>query len=151
MTGARPGRSARRALVAATLLAAVLAASATAPAPAAAQPSAPRVPGPVTVPVFRNAALHFLPDSASKFAVRGLTAEENGRVARVTATLPEWSDSRRITALIAIRPEPKSDRDVHDRYDRAGNVRLVIDGGPDLEIARFMTAYGGATEYEVDV
>jgi hypothetical protein len=150
-TGATRREAAIAPLARAALVLGVLAAATTAPADAGAQPRAPRVPGPVTVPVFKNAALHFLPDSAWKPAARGPTAEENGRVARVTATLPEWSRPRRITALIAIRPEPKGDRDVHDRYDRAGNVRLVIDGGPDLEIARFMTAYGGAAEYEVDV
>jgi hypothetical protein len=40
---------------------------------------------------------------------------------------------------------------VADRYDRAGNVRLAIGDGPDLEIVRFMTAYGGRTAYEIDV
>lgn len=137
--------------VARALLAALLLSSA-APAAATAQPRQPTPRAPVVVPVFRDVALHFHPDSAAKFAGRGVRVESNGRVARTTVTLPESRTPRRITALVTLRPVPKSDRDVADRYDRAGNVRLVLgDGGPDLEIVRFMTAYGGRTDYEVDV
>ena len=52
---------------------------------------------------------------------------------------------------MTVRPVAKSDREVADRYDRAGSVRLAVDGAPDVEILRFMTAYGGRTDYEVDV
>ncbi len=111
-------------------------------------------PRSTTIAVFRNVALHFHPDSASKYEGRHARAEEKGRVARTTVALPSPSVLRhphRITALITVRPEPKGDREVHDRYDRAGNVRLSGGKGPDLEIVRFMTAYGGRTDYEVDV
>jgi len=122
------------------------------PAATTAQPRETTAQAPVVVPVFHDVALHFLPDSAAKFVVRGTKAEENGRVARTTVALPDSRAPRRITALVTLRPVPKSDRDVADRYDRAGNVRLALgDGGPDVEIVRFMTAYGGRTDYEVDV
>jgi hypothetical protein len=111
--------------------------------------SAPR--GPVTISIFRDVALHFHPDSAAKFTAAGVAVEANGRVARTSVTLPGTKKPQRITALVTLRPVPKTDREVADRYDRAGNVRLAIDGGPDLELVRFMTAYGGRTEYEVDV
>jgi len=136
----------RSALVGGLLLSVLL-------APAAAQAqlrgSTPR--GPVTIPVFRDVALHFHADSATKFASPGVKVEANGRVARTTVTLPDGKKPQRITALVTLRPVPKTDRDVSDRYDRAGNVRLAIDGRPDLELVRFMTAYGGRTDYEVDV
>jgi len=103
------------------------------------------------VPVFRDAALHFHPDSSAKFARRGEVIEENGRVVRTTVALPTGPTQGRLTAAISVRPEVKNEREVHDRYDRAGSVRLVVDGGPDVEIVRFMTAYGGRTDYEVDV
>ncbi|HET9951343.1 MAG TPA: peptide-N-glycosidase F-related protein [Candidatus Eisenbacteria bacterium] len=138
--------SARRLRLAAALLAAAIV-----PALAAAQPRETTARAPVVVPVFRDVALHFHPDSAAKAAPREVTMEENGRVARARVTLPDSRTPRRITALVSLRPVPKSDRDVADRYDRAGNVRLAIDGAPDLEILRFMTAYGGRTDYEVDV
>lgn len=139
--------AARRAALAALLLAVALP-----PFTAAAQPRGTNPREPVVVPVFRDVALHFLPDSASKFAGRGVTMESNGRVARSTVALPESRGPQRITALVTVRPVPKGDREVADRYDRAGNVRLALgDGGPDLELVRFMTAYGGRTDYEVDV
>ncbi len=121
------------------------------PATSAAQPRERAPRGPVTVPIFHDVAIHFHADSAAKFAGTGVTVEANGRVARTTVTLPDAKKPQRITALVTIRPVPKTDRDVADRYDRAGNVRLAVDGGPDLELVRFMTAYGGRTEHEVDV
>jgi hypothetical protein len=122
-----------------------------APARAPAQPRETPARAPVVVPIFRDVALHFHPDSASKVARPRVKAEASGRVARTSVTLPESKKPQRITALLTLRPVPKNDREVADRYDRAGNVRLVVDGGPDLEIVRFMTAYGGRTDYEVDV
>ncbi len=110
-----------------------------------------RAAEPVTIQVFRDTALHFQPDSAGKFARRGETAEEKGRVVRTSATLPASFGRGRIVAMVSIRPEVKNDREVYDRYDRAGNIRLAVDDGPDVEIVRFMTAYGGPTNYEVDV
>jgi len=136
----------RRAALAVGLLAALHL-----PATASAQPRATNARAPVVVPVFRDVALHFHPDSAAKFAGRGVKVEANGRVARTTVALPDSRGPQRITALVTLRPVPKSDRDVADRYDRAGNVRLALGDGADLEIVRFMTAYGGQTEYEVDV
>ena len=38
-----------------------------------------------------------------------------------------------------------------DRWDRAGWIRLVKPGMAPVELARFMTAYGGAITHEVDV
>jgi hypothetical protein len=106
---------------------------------------------PAVVQVFRDVALHFQPDSSSKFARRGLTYKDSGREARVTVTLPKLRGPHRITALLTVRPVPKSDREVFDRYDRAGNIRMEADGGPDLEVVRFITAYGGRTDHEIDV
>ncbi len=106
---------------------------------------------PTTVSVFRDATVHFNPDSTRKYETDGVTAEENGRTARATWRLPEVAGPHRITALVTVKPIPKTEREVFDRWDRAGNIRLVVDGRPDLEIVRFMTSYGGRTEHEVDV
>lgn len=133
--------------VAAALLAAMLAALDAADA----QPRDRRDPETKLVSVFRDVALHFHADSSGKFATRGVAVEDKGRVARATVTLPDSKRPGRIVAVVTLRPVPKTDRDVADRYDRAGNVRLAIDGAPDLELVRFMTAYGGRTDYEVDV
>jgi hypothetical protein len=116
----------------------------------ASSPSAAE-PAPVTVHVFENVTVHFNPDSTAKYETEGVTAEESGRIARAACRLPEFVGPCRITALVTVKPIPKTEREVFDRWDRAGNIRLVLDGRPDLEIVRFMTAYGGRTEHEVDV
>jgi Peptide-N-glycosidase F, C terminal/Peptide-N-glycosidase F, N terminal len=124
------------------------------PAGAAAPTSPESVTPPPTetvVPILDGAMLHFLPDSAAKFALPGQTAEENGRVLRVRAPLPAPAGPGRILARVTVHPVPKDDRTVYDCYDRAGNVRLITPGRPDLEIVRFMTAYGGRTDHEIDV
>jgi hypothetical protein len=139
-----PGMLARMAVLGGVALIVALAAAPTASPSQAAPP--PRV-----VRVFDDAPVHFLPDSAWKAARRGGNAAENGRTVRATAALPELRGPVRITAVVRVRPVAKNEREVHDRYDRAGNVRLVTPGRPDLEVARFITPYGGAAEYEVDV
>ena len=57
----------------------------------------------------------------------------------------------RITAHLTIRPIPKNDLEVHDKWDRAGNIRLVLEDKSEIELIKFVTAYGGATEHKVDV
>jgi len=103
------------------------------------------------VQVFVGATVHFLPDSASKYLQAGQVAGDNGRIVQTTVDLPRFDDRRRITAFVTVSPIPKSDQEMFDRWDRAGNVRLRREGSPDLEIVRFMTAYGGQTEYAIDV
>jgi hypothetical protein len=104
-----------------------------------------------TVAVFEGAAIHFDPEAADPDPADDTTYEENGRVAVRTATLPDRAQGTRITARVATRPIPKDEISVHDPWDRAGNVRLVVPGRPDIEIVKFVTAYGGVTEHEVDV
>jgi hypothetical protein len=105
----------------------------------------------VTVPIFEAATIHFSADSAGFYAGPGQTAEEQGRVLVSETALPVLVGPARITALVTIRPIPRDERTVRDRWDRAGNVRLAVEGAPDLEIVRFITAYGGRTDHEIDV
>lgn len=109
------------------------------------------VPRATDVAVFREAAIHFHADSAGRFAVPGVAVEESGRVARTEANLPESPAACRVKALLTIHPVPKDERTMFDRWDRAGNIRLSVEGAPDLEIVRFVTSYGGRTDHEVDV
>ncbi len=117
----------------------------------AAATSAPTPSTPLTVAIFHDCPLAYAPDSAAARRVPGVVFEDGGRTARTVVTLPDPTGPVRITALVTVRPVPKSDREVFDRYDRAGSVRLVADRGPDLEIVRFITPYGGRADYEVDV
>ncbi len=108
-------------------------------------------PAPLTVEVLRDCPLAYAPDSAAARRVPGVAFEDGGRTARTKITLPDLAGPHRITALVTVRPVARSDREVFDRYDRAGSVRLVGDRSPDLEVVRFITPYGGRADYEVDV
>lgn len=109
------------------------------------------VPGAVDVAVFSRAAIFFSPDSVDHFASAGLTVADRGRVIEREVTMPPMDGRTRITAHLTVHPVPKDERTVHDRWDRAGHVRLQAAGGPDLELFRFITSYGGRTEHEIDL
>ena len=57
----------------------------------------------------------------------------------------------RIFANIQIHPIPKDELSVFDPWDRAGDIRLEVPGKPDIELVKFITAYGGETEYDVEL
>lgn len=133
--------------VGATALAVLLGGILAGPGPAArSEPAAP-----MTVTLCTDLTLRFHPDSAATSVPPGMVAEDRGRVVRFSAELPVITVPHAITALLTVKPVPKTEREMFDRWDRAGNVRLVTEGRPDLELVRFMTAYGGRTEHAVDV
>ncbi len=103
-----------------------------------------------TITVFKSDAIHFKPDSAAIITSAGIRVEDNGRVIVRTIILPKSDSTTRITAHLVINPIPKDDIEVYDRWDRAGDVRISLPGKPDLELIKFITAYGGRTEYRVD-
>ncbi len=103
------------------------------------------------VTIFEQAMVHFNPDTVSKYSTPTLGHTDNGRIATTTVPLPDQPPRGRIFAHVTLHPVPKTDREVYDRWDRAGSLRLMADGLPDLEIVRFMTSYGGRTDHVVDV
>ena len=117
----------------------------------AASAAATTRPSPTVTTVFTEAAIRWSPDSLRFLARRGLSYADGGRTVATTVTLPSIRGPHRITALLTVRPVPKTEREVCDRYDRAGSIRMAIPGSPDLEVLRFITAYGGETHHEVDV
>jgi peptide-N-glycosidase F-like protein len=120
---------------------------------AACSSSARAAPAPAAVEilVFRLTPIRFGPDSARVYARPGISYRDNGRTAAATVSLPRMRGPHRITAHVTVRPVAKSDREVFDRYDRAGSIRLSSGKGPDLELVRFITPYGGRGDYDVDV
>lgn len=118
------------------------------PAPVATRGSSPRI---TEIAIFRDAPIRWSPDSLRFFARRGLSYVDAGRGVVTTVALPTLRGPHRITAVLTVHPVPKSDREVCDRYDRAGSIRMAVPGAPDLEVLRFITAYGGSTRHEVDV
>ncbi len=103
------------------------------------------------ITVFHRDGIHFSTSESGKYVTGDTRAEDNGRVIARTLTLPAPDSSTRIIAHLVINPIPKDEIEVHDRWDRAGDVRVSIPGKPDLELIKFITAYGGRTEYDVDV
>jgi hypothetical protein len=101
--------------------------------------------------IFRDNVIHFTPDDTSKYDTAMVTAVDRGRVLTTYRELSRPAYPVRITARVALRPIRKDIRNVHDRWDRAGNVRLAKPGMPDVEIVKFITSYGGATEHAADV
>ncbi len=107
--------------------------------------------GPLVINIFGGHSIHFNPDNPNEFATGRVGSEDNGREIVTTLDLPAYERPVRITAYLAIYPVPKDERTVHDKWDRAGNIRLVREGKPDIELVKFVTAYGGFTEYDVDI
>ncbi len=108
-------------------------------------------PAPRTVEVFRDAPIRFAPAESTGTTPRGVPWVENGRVIASTVDLEPPPGPYRIYAQVALRPVPKDEQTVADKWDRAGDVRLVREGEPDAEIVKFVTSYGGATGHEVEV
>jgi len=104
-----------------------------------------------TLEIFQQNMIHFNPDSAGKFETAMVNSADNGRVIYSDIELPDYPSPVKITAYAAIHPIPQDVRSVYDRWDRAGNVRLSRGGMADVEIIKFITSYGGFTEYTVDV
>ena len=108
-------------------------------------------PYPTTVHVFFDADIHFYPAAPDSLDTETVEAEDRGRVIRRTLDLPEFDTPRRILATVTVRPIPVEATEVGDKWDRAGHVRLALDDGTDIEVVKFITAYGGRTEHTVDV
>ena len=79
--------------------------------------------------VFQDDMIHFLPEEPGRYETVRTSAEDNGREVVTQLELPDFGDRVKITARVALRPIPKDPIDVHDRWDRAGHVRLRRDDG----------------------
>jgi hypothetical protein len=108
-------------------------------------------PEATTIVIFDDDNIRFDTENPSANARESITVLDNGRVIQTSVVLPVFTDAVRIEAHVAIKPIPKDEVSVHDKWDRAGSIRLVAEGQPDVEIVKFMTAYGGLTEWTVDV
>jgi hypothetical protein len=106
---------------------------------------------PHTIQIFRDNVIHFTPDDSSKYDTAMVSARDNGRQITTTLEMQRPSYPVTITARVDLRPIRKDIRNVHDHWDRAGNVRLSRAGMADLEIVKFVTSYGGVTDHTVDV
>lgn len=107
---------------------------------------------PVEFTVFKDNVIHFGEGAdSSKYNTSAVWTTDKGNTLQSYVEIPEFEHPVQITAHVAVRPIPKDMQHVYDKWDRAGNIRLVVDGQEDIEVVKFITAYGGATEYSVDV
>ena len=104
-----------------------------------------------TIMVFSSDTISFDTEHPDRYKSATSTPEDNGRVIVRKLVLPSADSTTQIMAHLIIAPIPKDEIEVYDRWDRAGDVRLAIPGKPELELIKFITAYGGRTEYSVDV
>jgi hypothetical protein len=110
-----------------------------------------KIPEPRTVHVFYDNVIHYTPGDSSKYDTPLVHGAAGGRVLRRTLDIAAPAHPGRIIAQVATRPIPLDAENVEDRWDRAGNVRLRRPGMADVEIVKFVTAYGGETAHDVDV
>lgn len=103
------------------------------------------------VGIFSDNNIHFHPDSAGKYDTDNVYATDNGRTIIREIELPEMEYPVSITGYVEVHPVPKDELVVCDKWDRAGNVRLITGDGAEIELVKFITAYGGETSYEVDL
>lgn len=108
-------------------------------------------PAPESISLFDGVTVHFTPDDSTRYDSPFASARDNGRIMSTYREFQQRTGPARVTLLLEVDPIRKDIRSMHDRWDRAGWVRLVKPGMAPVELCRFMTAYGGAIEHEVDV
>ena len=108
-------------------------------------------PAPQTITLYDNVTVHFTPEDPERFDSPFASARDNGRVMATFREMPAGYGPVSITAVLRVRPIRADIRNMVDRWDRAGHIRLIKPGMAPVEIVKFMTAYGGAIEHEVDV
>lgn len=109
--------------------------------------------------IFDDTLIQFLPSDSSlnaepEYGIHGKTGyRDSGRIAWRTAFWIRGTGDMRfgLTAVVETRPIPKTALSVHDPWDRAGSVSLRRPGAPNIEVLKFMTAYGGVTRHSADV
>ncbi len=106
---------------------------------------------PQQIVVFNDNMIHFDETDSGRYNTETVSARDHGRVITRVVDLPKLTNPTRITGHVVLKPIPKDELEVYDRWDRGGNVRLEIPGSPDIELIKFITAYGGRTEYDVDL
>jgi len=104
-----------------------------------------------TISLYDDVTVHFTPEDPELYDSPFASARDNGRIMATYREMPENIGPAKITAVLRVHPIRKDIRNVIDRWDRAGHVSLIKPGMAPIEILKFMTAYGGDIDHEVDV
>lgn len=95
-----------------------------------------------TVNVFQNTGIQF-GGNAGWNAQAGTTILDNGRIVERTITLPTLGPFSRVTTNLNVKAGT-------DAWDRAANIYVVTTAG-DIELHKFITAFGGTTSHQQDI
>ena len=95
-----------------------------------------------TIEVFKNAGIQF-GGNVSWNLQPGVTVLDNGRIIERTITLPEIGPFSKLTTNLKVTAGD-------DAWDRAGSIYVVTPTG-DVELHKFITAFGGTTSHQQDV
>jgi hypothetical protein len=106
---------------------------------------------PEVVSLFRDVTVHFTPDDSTLYDSPFASAKDKGRIMSTYREMTGSHGPGRVLLSFQVRPIRKDIRNMVDRWDRAGWIRLVKPGMAPVEMARFMTAYGGEISHEVDI
>lgn len=108
-------------------------------------------PEPVVLNLYNDVTVHFTPDDSTLYDSPFASARDNGRIMTTYQEMKPVRPGGRVMLRLGVRPIRKDIRNMVDHWDRAGWIRLVKPGMAPVEMARFMTAYGGAISHEVDI
>jgi hypothetical protein len=108
-------------------------------------------PEPEVVSLYRDVTVHFTPADSTLYDSPFASARDKGRIMTTYRELTVPAGPARVLLNLEVRPIRKDIRNMVDRWDRAGWIRLVKPGMAPVELVRFMTAYGGAISHEVDI
>jgi hypothetical protein len=95
-----------------------------------------------TINVFQNTGIQFGGDVNWK-AQTGTTIRDNGRVVEKIVTLPELGPFSRVTTNLNVIAGT-------DPWDRAASIYVATAAG-DIELHKFITAFGGTTSHQQDI
>ena len=104
-----------------------------------------------TVSLYRDVTVHFTPDDSTAYDSPFASARDKGRVMMTEHEFPPLAGPEQVVLNLTVSPIRKDIRNMHDRWDRAGSVRLIKPGMAPVELCRFMTAYGGRISHQVDI
>jgi hypothetical protein len=104
-----------------------------------------------TFTVFQDDMIHFQPENPNQYETVRTSSADRGREIYTRLELPDLGNHVKITIKVELRPIPKDLVSVWDPWDRAGHVRLQMADSIDVELLKFMTAYGGQTEWQADI
>ena len=103
------------------------------------------------ISLFEDVTVHFTPDDSTLYDSPFASARDKGRIMATYREMTGSPGPGRVLLNLEVRPIRQDIRNMVDRWDRAGWIRLVKPGMAPVEMARFMTAYGGAISHEVDI